>query len=70
LILILFTISCLLKTYKHKLLINKGILGFSEIALSKKNIPYAENFVEKFKKNSFLKIGKEDFDNLKMKECL
>lgn len=46
--LILFIISFLLKFYNYKLLINKGILGFSEIALSKKNIRHAENFICKF----------------------
>jgi hypothetical protein len=33
LIFILFTISCLMKSYNYKPLITKGILGFSEIEL-------------------------------------
>lgn len=67
---ILFTISCFLKNYNYTLLINKGMLGFYEIALSKKNIHHAENFVGTFKKNNLSKTGKYEFDYPKMKECL
>lgn len=54
--LILFTISCSFKSYNYKLLINKGIIGFSEIAISEKNIQHAESFARKFKKDKCHKL--------------
>lgn len=47
-----FLISFLIKKHRYILLIHTSKFNFNEITISKKNIPYAENFIKQFTKDS------------------
>ncbi|MFV5693037.1 hypothetical protein ACM55K_13505 [Flavobacterium sp. LT1R49] len=70
LILFFIIISYSLKNYRYKLLINKGIFAFNEIAISKNNIVHAQNFAAKFKNNTISEMNNQEFNYTKLKECL
>jgi hypothetical protein len=50
---VLFIVTFFLKNYNHKLLINKGKYGFSEITFEKKNIQNANKFLNDFNSNQW-----------------
>ena len=67
---VLLIITYFLKYYSHKLLINKGKYGFSEIILQKKDIQNANKFLNDFNSNKILNLYTEKTENNKFKQCV